>query len=339
MKKILISLVAAIVIAVAVGGWWLQGALGSLEAPIPLQASATFEIPAGATANSVAVNLRREGWIESARIWLAYARWHGLDTGLKAGEYVVEQGDTALDLMERFVKGETVLHSLTLIEGWTFRQAIEHIQKHDAVEATLDANDMQAWLSALETEYEHPEGLLFPSTYRFPLGSTDVDIARQAYGQLVLRLEAVWSNRAPDLPLANPYEALTLASIVEKETGRDDEREQIAGVFVRRLQTKMRLQTDPTVIYGLGDAYDGDIRRRDLQTDTPYNTYTRSGLPPSPIALSGERSLIAATQPADGTALFFVATGTGDGGHQFSDTLEEHEAAVRAYLKRLRARN
>lgn len=336
MKKVFVSLLAAIVIAAAIGGWWLKSALTSLESPVPVSGSTSFEIPAGASANTVALELQRAGWIESARIWLGYARWHGLDTGLKAGEYVVEEGDTALELMQRFVDGDTVMHSLTLIEGWTFRQAIAHIQRQETVTTSLAANNSSAWLEALGTDYAHPEGLLFPSTYRFPLGTTDVEIARQAHDQLMTKLNAVWAARAPDSPIASPYEALILASIIEKETGRDDEREQISGVFVRRLKQKMRLQTDPTVIYGLGDSYDGDIRRRDLQTDTPYNTYTRAGLPPTPIALVGERSLEAATQPAGGTALFFVATGSGDGGHQFSDTLEEHEAAVKVYLRRLR---
>ncbi len=336
MKRLVFSLVIATLIAVGIGGWWLKSSLQKLAEPMPVQSAETFSIESGASAGSVAAALQAAGWIDSARFWLAYARWNSLDTGLKAGEYVVEPGDSSLDLMERFVAGETVLYSLTLIEGWTFAQAIAHIQAQPTIESTIAVDDQVGWLAALDTKFTHPEGLLFPSTYRYPRGTTDVTIAREAHSELTERLARAWDQRAEELPLADAYEALILASIVEKETGRDDEREQVAGVFTRRLNIGMRLQTDPTVIYGIGDAYDGDIRRRDLTTDTPYNTYTRAGLPPSPIALVGQRSIDAATNPADGTALFFVASGLGDGGHVFSDSLEEHEAAVQLYLRRQR---
>jgi UPF0755 protein len=206
-------------------------------------------------------------------------------------------------LLDQFVAGDVVLHALTVPEGWTFRQALAAIQAHPQVTAELKGADDAAVLDRLGLRERHPEGLIFPDTYRFARGTTDLELLRQAHARLESELARAWSSRAAGLPLETPYEVLILASLVEKETGSPDERALIAGVFVNRLERGMRLQTDPTVIYGLGDGFDGNLRRRDLQNDTAYNTYTRAGLPPTPIALAGRAALTAAAQPADTDAL------------------------------------
>ncbi|MEM1262080.1 MAG: endolytic transglycosylase MltG [Pseudomonadota bacterium] len=280
------------------------------------------------------------GLLRCPDAWYWYARYKGLDRQLKAGEFLLNRQLSGYDILDRLIEGKAVEYSVTLIEGWTAAQAIAAIQAHDAVETTLPADAAaNDWLIAIGADEDHLEGLLFPNTYRFERGTSDVEVVGRAYRLMRKELADAWQQRADDLPLESPYEALTLASIIEKETARDDEREAIAGVFVRRLRKGMRLQTDPTVIYGLGNRYDGNIRRRDLVTDTPYNTYTRKGLTPTPIALSGRASLRAAVTPADGDALFFVATGLPDGSHTFSATEQEHNAAVAVYLQRLRARD
>lgn len=207
------------------------------------------------------------------------------------------------------------------------------MRAHPAVRLTPSGAASGELMKGLGLAGRHPEGQFFPDTYHFPRNTPDVEVFREAYTLMQRKLDAAWAQRHPDLPLAGPYAALVLASIIEKETALDSERRQISGVFTRRLKRGMRLQTDPTVIYGLGDAFDGNLRRRDLERDTPYNTYTRAGLPPTPIALPGEASLLAAVQPDDGDALYFVATGKGDGSHYFSATLAEHNRAVRRYLE------
>lgn len=309
----------------------------ALDTPMTLPDDGrVIEIAPGATLRGVAGELTADGALAHPRWLVLYGRLRGLATEIKAGEYRLEPGTTPRAALERFVSGDTLLHEFTIVEGWTAAQALAVLQRDPAVTATIPGDDPQALLAAIEAEESHPEGLLFPETYHFPRGTRDVDILRRAHALMREKLAAAWAERNPALPLERPYEALILASIVEKETGRADERRAIAGVFVRRLEKNMRLQSDPTVIYGLGDSYDGDIRRRDLATDTPYNTYTRRGLPPTPIALPGEASLRAAVQPAEGEALYFVATGLGDGSHEFTATLAEHEAAVARYLRRLR---
>jgi UPF0755 protein len=210
------------------------------------------------------------------------------------------------------------------------------VEAHTQIRVTLRGKDIAGIMSAIGHAGEHPEGRFFPDTYRFAGGTTDRDLYALAYRKMADTLEAAWSARAAALPLSNAYEALTLASIVEKETGLASERPRIAGVFTTRLRRNMRLQTDPTVIYGLGANYDGNIRERDLRTDTPYNTYTRAGLPPTPIALPSKEAIEAVTRPLETGDIFFVATGNGDGSHEFSATLEAHNAAVARYLARLR---
>jgi UPF0755 protein len=226
-----------------------------------------------------------------------------------------------------------VQHALTIIEGWTFKQLMAAVRRHQALTQTLAGVEEQEVMSRLGLEAMHPEGWFYPDTYHFPKGTTDAEFLRRAHQRMTTFLQTAWEKRDKDLPLDSPYQALILASIIEKETGVPSERSKIAGVFIRRLRKGMRLQTDPTVIYGMGERYDGNIRRRDLVTDTPYNTYVHKGLTPTPIAMPSGMAIEAALHPEDGTALYFVATG--DGGHHFSNTLEAHNEAVRKYqLKR-----
>jgi UPF0755 protein len=251
--------------------------------------------------------------------------------------YEIPAGASPADILESFDQGRVVLEQLTVIEGSRFADLRHTLDNHAAVTHTLHGKSDEEVMAALGHAGEFPEGRFFPDTYRFAARTTDVEILGLAYNAMRRVLDEAWQQRSADLPFQTPYEALTLASIIEKETGLGAERPKIAGVFVTRLRKGMRLQTDPTVIYGLGASYDGDIRSRDLVADTPYNTYTRAGLPPTPIALPGRDSILAAVRPQESGELYFVATGTGDGGHHFSRTLEEHNAAVRSYLEHLRA--
>lgn len=331
------ALAGMLALAVALGGTLLW-ARGELHRPLALEAPAVVEIPPGAPLARVAADLDSRGMLRHPAVLSWYGRLSGEASRIKAGEYVLQPGLSAAEALAKFVAGDVRLYSFTIVEGWTTAEAVRALQAHEAIVATLGPYQPAALLEAVEAAEDHPEGLLFPETYHFPRGSEDVTILRRAYALMQEQLLAAWQSRRDDIPLDSPYEALILASIIEKETARDDERRRISGVFTRRLERGMRLQTDPTVIYGLGEDWDGNIRRRDLRTDTPYNTYTRAGLPPTPIALPGRASLDAAVNPAPGEALFFVATGEPDGSHYFSVTREEHEAAVERYLERLRER-
>jgi UPF0755 protein len=284
----------------------------------------------------VARELERAGLMERRRTWLRYANREGLATRIQAGEYRLLPGTSPAALLGQFVEGDVVLHALTLPEGWTFRQALAAIQSHRQVKVELKGLDDVEILARLGIRDPDPEGLFFPDTYRFPRGTSDRELLRQAHARLESELATAWARRARDLPLDNPYEALILASLVEKETAAADERPLIAGVFVNRLRRGMRLQTDPAVIYGLGEKFDGNLRRADLFTDTPYNTYTRAGLPPTPIALVGREALDAAARPAATDALYFVATGLGDGRHFFAKSLVAHNENVSRHLANLR---
>ncbi len=251
----------------------------------------------------------------------------------RAGEYRLEAGITPRQLLSKFSGGEVIQYRVTLVEGWTFSQFAATLAGNPVLRHELDLEDPGTWDSVSNlVGVEHPEGWFLPETYQFTRGDTDRDILLRAHEAMQQALDEAWISRDDDLPIDSPYELLILASIIEKETALDEERRQVAGVFTRRLQKGMRLQTDPTVIYGMGEAFDGDIRRRDLQTDTAYNTYTRHGLPPTPIAMPGRKSLLAAASPAPGDALFFVADGTG--GHTFSATLDAHQRAVKKLTER-----
>jgi UPF0755 protein len=267
-----------------------------------------------------------------------YGRGSGLAGRVRAGEYRFAPRSTPREVMALLVSGKVVLHSLTIVEGWTFDQMRAAMAAHPHLRTTLHDSSGEEIMARLGRDGEHPEGWFLPETYRFPRGTTDLEFMRIAHEAMVATLDATWGERQDSLPFDSPYQALILASIIEKETGLAAERREIAGVFVRRLQRGMRLQTDPTVIYGAGPDFEGRLRRVHLDTDTPYNTYTRAGLPPTPIALPGRASLAAAVQPLEGRTLYFVATGRPDGSHAFSETLEEHNRAVQRYLATLRAR-
>lgn len=295
-----------------------------------------LDIPAGSSFSTVSESLVAANLI-SGDFWLRlYVRWHGKAGAIQAGHYWVEPGATPLSLLEQLTKGVVRLYAFTIVEGWNYRELMKALQANDAVKVTMTEEDWPALLESLGAPYNHPEGLFLPETYRFPLDTSDRDVLAQAYALMQDVLAEEWESRSADTPVHSPYEALILASIVEKETARADERPRIAGVFSRRIQQRMRLQTDPTVIYGIGPAFDGNLTRKHLTTDTPYNTYTRHGLPPTPIAMPGRAAINAVLNPAAGTELYFVATGLGDGSHQFSTTKAEHDAAVAEYLRRLR---
>jgi UPF0755 protein len=283
----------------------------------------------GASLSMVARQLTRDGVLDQPYLLRAMGRIDGSATRIKAGEYLLPPGSTPRRLLRMLVDGEVVQHSLTIVEGWTFKQMMQAVRSHSVLKRTLKDASEQAIMAQVGEPGAHPEGWFYPDTYYFPRGTTDVDFLQRAYQVMQQRLHEEWAQRAEDLPLKSPYQALILASLIERETAVAEERTRIAGVFVRRLRKGMRLQTDPTVIYGMGDAYNGNIRLRDLRKDTPYNTYTRGGLPPTPIAMPSGASIHAALHPAPGDELYFVARG--DGSHHFSATLEAHNAAVRRY--------
>jgi UPF0755 protein len=250
----------------------------------------------------------------------------------KTGEYQLQQGLKPRELLRQLEQGEVIRYRFTIVEGWSYRQLLDALKDDPVLGEKLQDGNRDASWQAVETAWDHPEGAFLPETYVFTRDDSARDVLERASKAMLFALGEAWEARIDHHPLKSEYELLILASNIEKETALDGERDQIAGVFVRRLNKRMRLQTDPTVIYGLGEAYDGDIRRKDLQTDTPYNTYTRHGLPPTPIAMPGRASLFAAAQPADGDSLYFVADG--QGGHTFSATLEQHQRAVNKLLGR-----
>ncbi len=330
--------IALVVILVVVAWLGLRQLEESwLSTPIPaLQQPVVFQLPAGASLTAVAASLEEAGWMDRPSVWIRHAKRTGGATRIKAGEYLLQPGTTPVALLQQFVTGSVLLHSLTIPEGWTFRQALAAIQTNPAVVVEFAGLSQDEVMKRLGLAGRHPEGLFFPDTYRFPRGTTDRELLEQAQTRLEEELASAWKKRKRELSLSTPYEALILASLVEKETGAPDERPLIAGVFVNRLRIRMRLQTDPSVIYGIGDSFDGNLRRRDLQTDTPYNSYTRAGLPPTPIALVGRAALEAALRPAATEALYFVATGKGDGRHYFAASLVAHNSNVARHLANLR---
>jgi UPF0755 protein len=333
-KRVWLPLLMAIAV-LAGGGAATVLAWRTLNAPLAMPAQGTWlEVENGMSLRRVAAQLGERGVLSYPWLLTAYARATGDATRIRAGEYQLPSGTTPLSLLARLVSGQVFLHQLTIVEGWRFTELLRALRANPAIVATtLDGPGI---MTALGEPGVHPEGQFFPDTYSFPKGTAELDVLRQAHQALQARLDAVWQSRATGVLLKSPYEALILASIIEKETALPAERRLIAGVFHERLRRNMRLQTDPTVIYGLGESFDGNLRRDDLERDTPYNTYTRGGLPPTPIALPGVASLDAAVTPEISGAVYFVATGRGDGSHHFSATLEEHERAVRDYLRQLR---
>jgi len=315
----------------AVGGaacWLVYFALAPVE--VAPQAH-HFNVEHGSSLRSVAEQFEKAGLISDRWSFLVLARLLGDAGDIKAGSYSVGASITPHRLLDKIVSGEFAQSELRFIEGWTFRQIRSVLDQHPAVKHdSAGLSDAQI-PERLGIEEKSPEGVFFPDTYYFAAGTSDLTILRQAYLRMRTKLEALWEQRAKGLPVANAYEALILASIVEKETGRADERGMVAVVFVNRLKRGMRLQTDPSVIYGLGASFDGNLRRRDLETDQSYNTYTRYGLPPTPIAMPGEASIQATLNPANSPVLYFVARG--DGSHEFSSTLTEHNRAVNKYQR------
>jgi len=266
------------------------------------------------------------GIIKETLPWEIFGRLSGASNSIKAGEYTLQSNLSPVQLLNKLIKGQTVQFALTVIEGWTFKQLWNEVINHEKIKQTVTT---QEELLAQLNVAHHPEGWFYPDTYHFPAGTTDVEFFQRAYDYMQDVLQEEWSKRTDATPLQTPEEVLTLASIIEKETSVEDERNMVAAVFVTRLKRNMRLQTDPTVIYGLGDTYDGNIRSKDLKTDTPYNTYVHKGLPPTPIALPSRASIAAALNPAESEVLFFVSKG--DGTHYFSKTYDEHKDAVIKY--------
>jgi len=309
--------------------WHWMGVSQFAEQPIAITEPVDFDLKPGVHLRDVAQQLEQRGIIDNAQYLIWLARFESFDRHIKAGEYQISGDMTPRTLLQHFVKGKVKQYALTVIEGWTFRQLMVALRAHPKITHTLRDIDDLAVMVKIDRSGAPPEGQFLPDTYHFPQGTSDVDFLRRANGALHQVLNQAWQNRMPDLPYKTAYEALIMASIVEKETAVSAERQQIAGVFVRRLQKNMRLQTDPTVIYGMGDSYQGNLRRKDLRKDTPYNTYVRKGLTPTPIALPSGHAIEAALNPAEGDTLYFVAKG--DGSHHFSKTLAEHNQAVKTY--------
>ena len=303
-----------------------------LDAPLSLSSTALVDVPAGTSLTRLANRLADQEVLTYPQVLTVYARLTE-QTGIRVGEYQLSVGLTPRQLLEQLNSGKVIQYQLTFPEGLNFKEWLSLLAEEPKLKKTLLGLSTEAVLQKLALDIDHPEGWFFPDTYSYSASETDADILRQAHKRMREILEDEWRNKQKDLPIKSAYEALILASIVEKETGVGSERSQIAGVFVRRLQKGMRLQTDPTVIYGLGDEYQGNITRRHLKQRTAYNTYVINGLPPTPIAMPGREAVHAALHPADGKALYFVAKG--DGSHYFSATLKEHTKAVREYqLKR-----
>jgi len=333
MKRLLLTLFLLLAAAAALAFYaWQTYA----SAPLPLRASpARVKVERGMTAPSIAQALQRAGVAVPAWQLSLALRLRGDARSIKAGVYELVAPVTLASMLDKMVRGEVVLAELVVIEGWTFRQMRASVDAHpELLHDSVGLSDEEL-LQRIGAPERNAEGLFFPSKYRFSPGSSDLEVYRQAYRLLKSTLEEAWATRKAELPLADPYQALVLASIVEKETGLDADRAKVSAVFVNRLRRGMPLQSDPTTIYGMGERFTGDLRKRDLQTDTPYNTYTRPGLPPTPISLPGKAAIVAATQPESITALYFVARG--DGSSEFSDDLGAHNRAVAKYqLKKSR---
>jgi len=331
--KTLKKIIYFVLIAGFAGSFYMGYELNEFKnQPINLpanQETAHFTIFSGNTMRQVAQKLADGGFISDPLMFIALAKFNGDESSIRAGEYLLKNQHTAQGLIELFRKGNSVLYSFTFIEGWSFKQLLAAIKNDPVLVQTINGPDVSEIMGEISFIDEHPEGRFFPDTYRFPRGTTDIDFLRRAFHTMDTILEEEWAGRAKNLPLKTPYEALILASIIEKETGAAFERPLISAAFIERLKKGMRLQTDPTIIYGLGDEYDGNIRYRDLRKDTPYNTYLHNGLTPTPIASPGRGAIHAALHPADSKAIYFVSKG--DGTHQFSTTLKDHNKAVSKY--------
>ncbi len=312
----------------------------SLHSTLPIASEGLiYELERGSSLTATVKDLAQRKVIEDPRILLLYAKLTGRGNRILPGEYLLEPSMTPFSLIQLFEAGKIIQYSITFPEGWHYRQLIQHLQAEDKLEKKITNSSPKTVFETLQLKAakENPEGLFFPSTYQYHKGMSDIDILKMANVKMMSVLDVEWQGRAKGLPFKTPYEALVLASIVEKETAVANERQQIAGVFIRRLKKNMRLQTDPTVIYGLGDQYKGNLTRKHLKQYTPYNTYRINGLPPTPIALPGREAIHAVLHPAEGNSYYFVARG--DGSHYFSATITEHNKAVKRFQVHRRANN
>ncbi|HEX7644577.1 MAG TPA: endolytic transglycosylase MltG [Burkholderiaceae bacterium] len=326
MRKIFALAVLLAILACGGFVYWAQQPITEQGQP-----AIEFTVQAGSSVRASAQQIADAGVPLNPTLFAWLARLTGKASKLKAGTYSLKPGSTPLNLVGMLVRGEFAQESIVIIEGWTFAQMRHAIDTHPALKHETAQWSDRELLAKITPDYTAPEGLFFPDTYLFAPGASDLQIYKQAHLQMMKRLSEDWARHDPEVPVKSPYEALILASIVEKETGQKSERAMVAGVFANRLRRGMLLQTDPTVIYGMGDKYQGQIHKKDLQTDTPYNTYTRAGLPPTPISLPGAASLDAAMNPAKTEALYFVSRN--DGTSKFSDSLDEHNHAVNEYQK------
>jgi len=331
LRRLLILFALLALLVAAAGGLLYRDLSAFAERPLGLPSDGiVVDLPRGQSIRALAGSLRAAGYLDRPALYLEIlARLDGSARRIRAGEYRLPAGMAPDALLALLVSGQVLQYPLTIVEGWSVRDLLSNVRNDPILLQTLEGLDGAEIMVRLGRPDMHPEGRFLPDTYHFPRGATDLAFLQRAMQAMDSVLAAEWERRAPGLPLETPERALVLASIVEKETSLAEERARVAGVFVRRLQIGMRLQTDPTVIYGLGEGFDGNLRRRDLQADTDYNTYTRSGLPPTPIALPGRAAIHASLHPAAGDELYFVARG--DGSHHFSRTLSEHNAAVRRY--------
>lgn len=325
LKRLLLVITS---ITILFTGWFYLHVHSNITLPVtPYE----FSIRSGSNLKQVAQQLADAGIIPNKWSLILLARHHNQESAIKAGDYQLTGNLSQIALLEYLTKGDAKQNEVTFIEGWTFAQLRKVLNEHPAIENTITDLSDQEILQRIGASETAAEGLFFPDTYYFVRGDRDIDVLQRAYQVMQNHLQTSWSARMESLPLATPYEALILASIIEKETGMESDRAEIAGVFINRLRKGMRLQTDPTIIYGLGEQFDGNLRKQDLLADQAYNTYTRAGLPPTPIALPGLASIRAALNPAETDALYFVAKGNGES--QFSTNLADHNKAVNKYQK------
>lgn len=336
MKALLRLLALLSLLAVLAGGYLLWQVSTLDRAVLGVDAETVeYEVARGSNASAVLRDWQNKGWLQSSPWWRLWLKLHPREADIKAGTYLITRGESLQKVLYRMWAGDVIHYSVTFVEGWNIRELRAALAKARKLKQTVPAMTDAELMASLGKPGVHPEGQFFPSTYSYTEIMSDREVLAEAMRVMETVLTDEWEKRQTKLPYASPYEALIMASIVEKETGSASDRHDIAGVFVRRLDKNMRLQTDPTVIYGLGARFDGNLRKVDLQTDTPYNSYTRAGLPPSPICMPGREAIQAALNPAAGDALYFVARG--DGTTVFSATLEQHNAAVREFqLKRSR---
>lgn len=336
MIKQLFKLIAFLVLLASFAGAWYWNEYNVfLQTPLSFsddsgRTEQSFTIHKGDRIKKIARTLQQQHFIEHPQYFWLYTRLSKKAEKIKAGEYTLTAGMTVEELVDRFVSGKVNLYALTIVEGWTLKEALAQIKKDPNLVHTLDDDAIKKLPELLNSPYKNLEGLIYPDTYKFPRGTTDLQFIRRAYKQMQKTLDQQWQQREKNLPFKTPYDALILASIVEKESGVSSERSKIAGVFIRRINKKMRLQSDPTIIYGMGEAYKGNIRRKDINKKTAYNTYQIDGLPPTPIAITGQEAIYAVLHPEKGKSLYFVADGSG--GHIFTNSLKAHNRAVRKYI-------